>query len=65
MLESELECTDELDECRVSLLRRIALSSLLQRAKILSMQDAVPPKKVLYMLRESEPFYGHMILQSQ
>ena len=50
MLELEAECADELDEDRVALLRRIALSSLLHRAKMSSMQVAGPPESSLHKL---------------
>ena len=50
MLELEAECTDELSEDRVALLRRIALSSLLQRAKISSMQVAGRPETSLHVI---------------
>lgn len=46
MLELEVEWTDELNEGRVALLRRIALSSLLQRAKTSSMQVAGPERSL-------------------
>ena len=53
MLELEVECTDELNEGWVALLRRIALSSLLQRARtcISSMHVAGRPERSLHTLK--------------
>lgn len=46
VLELEVERTDELNEGRVALLMRIALSSLLQRPKTSSMQVARPERSL-------------------